>query len=277
MKKDYTSRQRKIYSDYSSYSDEKLSYIIENENNYLSEVVNVAQDIINERREKINPSLTADQIKVIETLESAGAAFKKQKSGVSISKIINGILLLMCSLFGILGLLSDDLFAGGSLLSIPESYIKLALFLGSPTLGYFGISNLISGFSDIEEYPIAAKTAEATCNQFYKNLLGYNVTENGKPYLAYVCLSTQAKEEYGSYENFVIFWMEGSKRIKGVLNEVELDSTIIQSEQEFQIKMKFLANTYIFRYHAKPNLIQYGERWYFDIPKENSIPIYIED
>jgi hypothetical protein len=51
MKKDYNSRQNKIYDDYKESSPGKLQEIIKNRNRYLPEVIDIIMDILEERKD----------------------------------------------------------------------------------------------------------------------------------------------------------------------------------------------------------------------------------
>lgn len=56
MNQDYNSRQRKIYSDYTSYSDESLREIIKRKEDYLPEVIGIINDILSERNVMFSPA-----------------------------------------------------------------------------------------------------------------------------------------------------------------------------------------------------------------------------
>jgi hypothetical protein len=49
MKKEYNSRQSKIYSDYNEYSSPRLLEMIKNRNKYIDEVIEIVNDILIER------------------------------------------------------------------------------------------------------------------------------------------------------------------------------------------------------------------------------------
>jgi hypothetical protein len=54
MNSNYNSRQCKIYSDYSPYSDQQLLDILHNEKNYIKEVIDIVIDILIEREKLPN-------------------------------------------------------------------------------------------------------------------------------------------------------------------------------------------------------------------------------
>ena len=60
MKENYNSRDRKIYSDYSVYSTEELAEAIKSEK-YYTEVLEIIQDILDERMNKIQPHVEEDE------------------------------------------------------------------------------------------------------------------------------------------------------------------------------------------------------------------------
>jgi len=98
MKTNYSSRQKKIYQDYYDYSTNKLIEIVNNRKEYLNEVIEIIEDILEER--KMNPDNNPDSIRhdFVNEKEENISEYEKQilnKERFIELKIFAGIFLLL--------------------------------------------------------------------------------------------------------------------------------------------------------------------------------------
>jgi hypothetical protein len=122
-------------------------------------------------------------------------------------------------------------------------------------------------------YPIAGETIDITCERFYRGILSREY------YRSYVCLTSERKEEYGTYREFRDYWLSQTKIINGNLEAVRtsnsdnIDQEMVNSSSGLMRKKIIVLvvlkqSNILKRLSSEPALVKYGKRWYFDSPKE---------
>jgi hypothetical protein len=118
--------------------------------------------------------------------------------------------------------------------------------------------------------PLAAKTAEGTCKQFYGYLFLNDLSD--EKYYSYVCLTNTAKKKYGDYNTFCDVWHQRRQEVKNIIDLgcINVDCIPISSNrQTCTVTLTFkLTYDLVSSYGCQVNLVKIGERWYIDIPIE---------
>jgi hypothetical protein len=117
--------------------------------------------------------------------------------------------------------------------------------------------------------PKAGKSVKKTCEKFYTNM---QLIKYFDPrYKAFVCLSESAKQEYDGYDGF-LRTVEGWNSAKNNLIISDITYTKDISIIKATVKFHLLENKNQ-SYVSTPNLIQIGNNWYIDVPKEDANPV----